>query len=100
MSTPYMLTALRRGKKPPCWNGPRYPEVEQPGRLTSTEQGLNKGILYKYAGLESDVQVAVSMGFRRADKKLAVTENPHLAAKLVAHAGNVTAARIIAALVG
>ena len=42
------------------------------------------------------MQVAVCLGFRHYSNKIATTQDPHIAAKLVAHADKITASRIIA----
>lgn len=99
MAANIMVYHLRRPRRRPQEQASPFniikPE-EVPARLYSAELPDGSGYLYKYAGLNCDVQVAVSMGFRHYSQNLAVTNDPRVAAKLLAHADNITAARIVA----
>ena len=99
MAASTYITALRWGRKRIPWqegDRQRINPESIPARLLSSELPDGKGYLYKYHGQESDVQVAVCLGFRRYSNKIATTPDPHIAAKLVAHADKITASRIIA----
>ena len=99
MAASAYITALRWGRKRIPWqegDRQRINPESIPARLLSSELPDGKGYLYKYHGQESDVQVAVCLGFRHYSNNIATTPDPHIAAKLVAHADNITAARIVA----
>ena len=99
MAASAYITALRWGRKRIPWqegDRQRINPESIPARLLSSELPDGKGYLYKYHGQESDVQVAVCLGFRHYSNKIATTPDPHIAAKLVAHADKITTSRIIA----